>query len=220
MKSSPPRITIEMISLILLTLLAFALAVAARVQLDNYLSSQCHCHNGTNGEPGKNGTDGEDASCLCCVNDTELTLHEQSIGGGAMFTRQNFSNNTGQSGGQAFSFDATPLVDTTGGAVTLINSTIFQLQAGLYEIHYEAAFSVSTAMALSVGPTLGSLTLDSNTIAGATSPQSWIHGTCFQNLVAPLTLLQLEPYVATATVSQSGNANGIYMVRMNIIKLA
>lgn len=219
MKSSRPRFTVETVGLVLLTLLAFSLAVAARVKLDQFLASQCHCRNGTNGLPGTNGTDGANVSCLCCLNETQISIPEQSIGGGAMFTRQNQSNNTGQAGGQALSFDTTPLVDTTGGAVVLVNNTLFQLQAGLYELHYEAAFSTSTALALSVGTTVGSLVVDANTIAGATSSQSWIHGMCFQNLVAPLTLIQLGPYNGSATVSQSGNANSVYMVRMNIIKL-
>ena len=67
------------------------------------------------------------------------------------------------------------------------------------------------------GPSVGSLTLDVNTIAGSTTATTWIHGRAVV-VVATTTVIAISPVVGNATVATTGTDSAHFMIRVTILK--
>ena len=98
--------------------------------------------------------------------------------------------------GTAFTIDTTVL-NTIGVVASAGNGgTVFTLAAGTYVIDYEMSLAGAGSIGLYTGPSAGSLSLDTNTVAGALTA------------------------VGTASIATAGTDVGSYMVRLTILKIA
>jgi hypothetical protein len=98
--------------------------------------------------------------------------------------------------------------------------TQFLLPIGTYLVDFEnsadAAWSLSIAKSLVVN---GPFTHDLNTIAGASTATTWIHGRAVVVAAAP-TYIIITPVTDTAAIPTAGTAAGEYIARLTILKIA
>ena len=80
------------------------------------------------------------------------------------------------------------------------------------------SLSSAGSVAIYIGPTSASLTIDTNTISGSTTATTWLHGRAIQTVSTSL-VIAISPVVGTADVTTAGNAD-VYMIRIVILKLA
>jgi len=89
----------------------------------------------------------------------------------------------------------------------------------MYVFDYEMSLGSAGSIALYTGPNSGSLVVDTNTIAGSTTADTWIHSRAFE-LVTTTLVVAVSSYVGTSNVVTAGTATGIFMARITILKIA
>jgi hypothetical protein len=160
---------------------------------------------GSEGAPGSTGAAGAAAAGL----------------GFAEFNRTIQSPNNSVPPGTAFTIDTEVinsiplLIVASAGA----GGTVFNLAAGTYVFDYEMSLGSASSVGIYVGPTSGSLVLDTNTVAGSATATAWIHGRAL--VVVPTALVAaISSVVGTASVVTAGTDASSYMIRLTILKLA
>ena len=98
--------------------------------------------------------------------------------------------------------------------------TVFTLgTAGTYVLDYEMSLNAAGSVGIYKGPTAGALSLDTSSIAGATTATTWIHGRTLIVVGGSPVVFEVSPVVGTASVATAGNAPGVYMVRLTVLKI-
>jgi hypothetical protein len=132
--------------------------------------------------------------------------------------------------GDPFSFD-TEVLNTTNGAVSpsvFSSGTIFNLSPGVYIIDYEMSFTDAGDVAIYNGTvTRNSLLyrpaplilVDLNTVAGSSTPYTWIHGRTIEMVDIEGFGIAIAPYNTDVTLAPINNSE-IYMIRLTIVKIA
>jgi Cys-rich repeat protein len=163
--------------------------------------------NGTNGTNGTNGAPGPAGGVL----------------GSAAYVRTIQSPNNSVPPGTAFTVD-TQIFNSTAGAVTVgtgAGGTVWNLNTvGTYIFDYELSLGSAGSVALYKGPSSGSLAIDNTTVAGSATATSWIHGRGTVVVASTPIVVALSSATGTAAVVAAGNAAGLYVVRMTIVRVA
>lgn len=107
----------------------------------------------------------------------------------------------------------TPQSPVTQGTVFTLNET------GIYSVDFEMSIGTAASIGVYKGTTLSGLTLDGNSITGALSASTWMHGRVCYMVTSPL-IFAIGSIGSTANVTQSGNATGYYVVRCTVVKIA
>jgi hypothetical protein len=124
--------------------------------------------------------------------------------------------------GQAFSFNTT-VFNTLG--ITLspgpgaIGTAFTFSTAGVYVFDYEMSLASAGSVALFIGPAVGSLNIDTNTVAGSSTATTRIHGRAIENLPSGEVVI-VSSVVGTAAVVTAGTDAGNFMIRLTILKIA
>jgi hypothetical protein len=140
--------------------------------------------------------------------------------GAAEFVRTIQAPNNSVPPGTAFTIDTQVFNNVPADVVPSAGAggTVFSLTAGTYLIDYEMSLGSAGSVAIYSGPTAGSLTLDTNTIAGSSTGTTWIHGRAIQS-VPTSSVIAISSVVGTADVGTAGTAFGSYMIRLTILKI-
>lgn len=98
--------------------------------------------------------------------------------------------------------------------------TGFLLPIGVYMIDFENSNSLIWALAIYKSTTSFSsgYAIDNNTIAGAATATTWIHGRAIVNAVAP-TYIIISPVTSTAAIPTAGDSV-LYNARITMLKIA
>jgi hypothetical protein len=123
--------------------------------------------------------------------------------------------------GVAFPID-TQIYNTVPTAIVSSSGdggTVFTLAAGAYVIDYEMSLVGPGAVAVYTGPDASSLVLDPNTVAGSTTPTTWIHGRAME-VVSTTLVFGISPVGAAAAVTTAGTDGTSFMTRLTILKIA
>lgn len=147
-------------------------------------------------------------------------LPSSSIGA-AEFVRTIQSPNDSRPPGTMFLIDTT-VINTVPSDIVLsagAGGSVFTLSAGLYSFEYEMSLSSAGSVGIYVGPTSGSLSLDTNSVAGSSTATTWIHGRHHLNVSTTL-VAGISSIVGTAAIATSGTDAGSYMIRLTILKLS
>jgi len=144
--------------------------------------------------------------------------------GFAEFIRTIQSPNNSVPPGTAFTIDtqvanSIPLVIAASAGA---GGTVFTLSGiGTYVVDYEMSLGSAGSVGIYTGPTSGSLSLDTNTVAGSTTATTWIHGRAF--VVVPSStpvVFAISSVVGTAAVVTAGTDAGSFMIRLTILKVS
>ena len=95
--------------------------------------------------------------------------------------------------------------------------TVFTLGTGVYMIDYETSLTSAGSLAIYTGATVGSLSIDPNTISGSTTGTTWIHGRAIEFVSISL-VIAISSVVGTAAVATTGSSSE-YMIRLTILKI-
>jgi len=95
--------------------------------------------------------------------------------------------------------------------------TVFTLGTGVYMIDYETSLTSAGSLAIYTGATVGSLSIDPNTISGSTTGTTWIHGRAIE-FVSTSLVIAISSVVGTAAVATTGSSSE-YMIRLTILKI-
>jgi len=166
--------------------------------------------NGLNGENGTNGTNGVDGA--------------PGVVGYAEFVQFTQGTNNSIAPGKAVQY----LVDNPTGVVNTLGivtaagpsgqGTAFQVPVGVYVVDFENSADAAWSLALYTGLTVGTLAIDNNTIAGASTATTWIHGRSI--LLAPVpTFFIVSPVVGTQAIPTAGTA-AQFVARLTVLKIA
>lgn len=113
-------------------------------------------------------------------------------------------------------YDTIGITTTTGpGAI----GTEFLLPIGTYVIDFENSADAAWSLALYKSVTTQTETIDTNTIAGASTATTWIHGRSILVAAAP-TYFIISPVTGTQAIPTAGTAAGEYIARLTILKIA
>jgi len=140
--------------------------------------------------------------------------------GAAQFVRTLQLPNNSVPPGVAFTID-TEVFNTVPEAIghsAGSGGTVFTLTAGLYVLDYEMSLDSAGSVGLYKGPTSGALALDANTIAGASTATTWIHGRDLVTVQSTL-VVAVSSVVGTASVVTAGSAAGSYLIRLTVLKI-
>ena len=88
---------------------------------------------------------------------------------------------------------------------------------GVYVIDYETSLASAGSLAIYVGPTAASLSIDTNTVSGSTTATTWIHGRAIE-VVSTSLVVAVSSVVGTAAVTTAGSASQ-YMIRITFLKI-
>jgi hypothetical protein len=144
-----------------------------------------------------------------------------SIAGAAEYIRTIQSPNNSVPPGTAFTIDTEVFNSIAGDVVAGAGAggTVFTLSVGTYVIDYEMSLGSAGSVALYVGPSAGSLAIDTNTVAGSSTATTWIHGRAIQNVTTTL-VVAVSSVVGTANVVTAGTDAGSFMIRITFLKIA
>lgn len=143
--------------------------------------------------------------------------------GAAQFVRTIQSPNNSVPPGTAFTIDTqvfnsvpTAIIASSGngGTVFTLNTT------GTYVLDYEMSLGSAGSVGLYTGPSAGTVVLDNNTIAGASTATTWIHGRALVVVAGSPVVVEVSSVAGTASVVTAGSAAGTYMIRLTILKIA
>jgi hypothetical protein len=95
---------------------------------------------------------------------------------------------------------------------------VFTLSEGVYVIDYETSLTSAGSIAIYSGPTIGTISIDTNTISGSTTATTWIHGRAIINVITPL-VFGISSVVGAAAVTTAGTSS-LHMIRLTILKIA
>jgi hypothetical protein len=147
----------------------------------------------------------------------------------AEFVQQTQGSNISRAPGDAIQYttDSAFVFDTIGIATLpfvgpsgpTLPGTQFLLPVGVYFVDFEnsadAAWSLAIYTSLVVD---GPYTIDTNTIAGASTATTWIHGRAIVVAVAP-TWIIISPVVGTHAIPAAGTAAG-FTARVTFLKIS
>jgi len=144
--------------------------------------------------------------------------------GAAEFVRTIQTPNNSVPPGTAFTIDTDVFNSVPSEIVASASNggTVFSLNAaGTYALDYEMSLNGAGSVGVYEGPSAGSLSLDTNTIAGSSTANTWIHGRAFVIVGsgAPV-LFEISSVVGTASVGVAGTAPSVFMIRLTIVKIA
>jgi len=141
--------------------------------------------------------------------------------GVAEFVRTIQSPNNSIPPATMFTIDTT-VINTDPSAIVLsagAGGSVFTLSAGLYSFDYEMSLTSASSVGVYVGPTAGSLALDTNSVSGSSTGTTWIHGRHHLNVSTTL-VAGISSVVGTAAIATTGSDAGSYMIRLTIMKLS
>jgi hypothetical protein len=96
--------------------------------------------------------------------------------------------------------------------------TVYTLSAGAYMIDYEMSLEAAGSVGMYVGPTAGTLALDTTTVAGSSTGTTWIHGRGIIQVATSL-VVAISSIVGTAAVTTAGSDASSYMIRITFLKI-
>lgn len=124
--------------------------------------------------------------------------------------------------GSAFTIDTQVFNSVPSSIVASIGAsgTVFTLGAtGTYVLDYEMSLGSAGSVGVYTGPTALTLVLDTNSIAGSTTSNTWIHGRTLVATGASPVVVAISPVFGIASVTTAGNAPGNYMIRLTVLKI-
>ena len=170
-------------------------------------------HTGSSGPSGMNGTIGPTGP---------QGLPGSGALGVAEFIHTSQSPNNSVAPGTAFTID-TQVFNTIPS--TIIESTgaggnVFILATpGVYVFDYEMSLGSAGSVALYVGPSIGSIAIDTHTIAGSTTATTWIHGRAVEVVGNVPLIVAVSSVGGTPSVVLAGTTD-FYMIRLTILKVS
>ena len=113
-------------------------------------------------------------------------------------------------------FDTIGITTSTGpGAV----GTAFQLPVGFYMVDFENSADAGWSLAIYQGSSSTVLTVDNNTIVGASTATTWIHGRAIVNATLANPWIMISPVSGTQSIPTAGTAAGEFIARLTILKI-
>ena len=123
--------------------------------------------------------------------------------------------------GTAFTVSTPVYTSPSIVASSAAGGTAWTLANGTYIIDFEMSNTGASSSAIYIGPSVGSLAIDYNTVAGSSTSTSWIHGRAIETVASGVNnVVIISSVVGTANVPTAGSATGIYMVRVTFLKIA
>lgn len=98
--------------------------------------------------------------------------------------------------------------------------TAFNLPVGVYMIDFENSADAASSFAIYQGSSNTVLTVNNDTIAGASTATSWIHGRAIIRSTTGNTWMMVSPVTGTAAIPTAGTAAGQYIARITFLKIA
>jgi hypothetical protein len=109
------------------------------------------------------------------------------------------------------------IITSTGVPLTPTKGTVFQLPVGKYLIDWENAISADWSLAVWQGATVASMAIRTESIAGSSIAQTWIHGRTFVNTVNGV-FVMVSPGFSTAAIPADGDSS-LYMARITFLQV-
>ena len=119
--------------------------------------------------------------------------------------------------------DQGPVVDTIGIGLAAGpggQGTAFQLPPGTYLVDWENSNGSAWSLAIYKGATPTAMAIDTNTIAGASTATTWIHGRAYVVSTLATPWVMVSPVVGTAAIPTAGTAAGQYIARITFLRLS
>lgn len=113
-------------------------------------------------------------------------------------------------------FNTLGITTTTGPAG---QGTEFLLPIGVYVIDFENSADAAWSLAIYKSLVTQLEVIDTNTIAGASTGTTWIHGRAIISAAAP-TYIIISPVTGTQAIPTAGTAAGEFIARLTILKIA
>ena len=141
--------------------------------------------------------------------------------GAAQFIRITQAPNDSRAPGTAFLIDTEVFNNVPTNIVMSAGAggSVFDLTAGVYVLDYEMSLTDAASVSIYKGPTSATLAADVDTVSGSTTATTWIHGRSLVEVTTTL-VVAISAYNDTVAVTTAGDAAGIYMVRLTILKIA
>lgn len=106
---------------------------------------------------------------------------------------------------------------TTGpGAI----GTAFQLPVGVYMVDYENSADAAWSLAIYQGASNTVLAVNTNTISGASTATTWIHGRAIITSTIGNDWIIISPVTGTQAIPTAGTAAGEFIARLTLLKIA
>lgn len=96
----------------------------------------------------------------------------------------------------------------------------FQLPVGVYIIDYENSADAAWSLAIYQGVSNTVLAIDTETISGASTATTWIHGRAIITSAVGDDWIMISPVVGTQSIPTAGTAAGEFIARLTILKIA
>lgn len=126
--------------------------------------------------------------------------------------------------GTAIKYDTAPAPFNTLGIATTTGpgaiGTAFQLPVGVYMVDYENSADAAWSLAIYQGVSNTVLTIDTNTISGASTATTWIHGRAIVQSTVGNDWIMISPVTGTQAIPTAGTAAGEFIARITFLKLA
>lgn len=113
-------------------------------------------------------------------------------------------------------FNTLGITTTTGPGG---QGTEFLLPIGVYMIDFENSADAAWSLAIYKSLVTQTEVIDTNTIAGASTATTWIHGRAIISAAAP-TYIIISPVTGTQAIPTAGTAAGEFIARLTILKIA
>jgi hypothetical protein len=147
------------------------------------------------------------------------------LGQVAVFVQQTQGTNNSVAPGTAVSYLAdlpagvvnTIGITTTGGPGAV--GTAFNLPPGTYLVDFENSADAAWSLAIYQGASNTVLAVDDNTIAGASTATTWIHGRAFVTSTPAAPWIMVSPVTGTAAIPTAGTAAGKFTARISFLRL-
>lgn len=115
------------------------------------------------------------------------------------------------------------VVDTIGIATAAgpgAQGTAFNLPVGTYLVDWENSNDAAWSLAIYQGVSNTVLAVDTNTIAGASTATSWIHGRAYVASTPGNTWIMVSPVTGTHAIPTAGTAAGDFVARITFLRLS
>lgn len=174
------------------------------------------------------GTGAQNAAAIRALQATIAALAPGGVvnlGKVAEFVQKSQGSNVSIAPGSAVSYlaDQAAVVDTIGVGTSTGpggQGTAFSLPTGTYLIDFENSNGSAWSLAVYKGGSPTAVTIDTNTIAGASTATSWIHGRAYFVSAPGANWFIISPVVGTAAIPTAGTASGEYIARLTILRLS
>jgi hypothetical protein len=106
---------------------------------------------------------------------------------------------------------------STGGPVNPGLGTMFELTIpGLYWFDFEASLGATGSLALYTGASSAGVVIDNNSIAGASTSFTWVHGRSMVVVNGSPVYVMVSSASGTAVVTSAGSSSTTFMARLTI----